>query len=380
MRRLSFFSVFLALAVLVGGANGCSSDPNVEGAKLYIQNEQYDQALENLNAALEENPDNVEALIYKGEVLRLQAEEANDPQRRLSLLQDMQSTLDRATQLAPEDENIMQSRLAGWAVAVNAGNQLLQGTSTNPESAAEIFEISTELVPDSSQGFYGLGLANIVAGDAQSAIAPLERAVDINPNDENATVYLSNAYLRTDRGSDAVALLEDARTRFPESDAIRQQLTNAYVASDQTEEALTGYEEEVQTNPDDPLVRYNYGVLLLESERYDEAIAQLERAVELEPGDVDALYNLGVAHYDKARMLQAETENIDLDDREAYEAATAEIEAELDQAIEALQNARDISTGDREVAACEALFRVYSAMNRESDAEAAAECAGISMN
>src|SRR5690606_3707151 len=63
---------FVCALFLLTGANGCASDPDVEGAKLYIRNEEYDQALENLNRALAGNPDNVEAHALKAEVLRLQ--------------------------------------------------------------------------------------------------------------------------------------------------------------------------------------------------------------------------------------------------------------------------------------------------------------------
>src|SRR5690606_10416953 len=60
---------------LLAGADGCSSDPDVEGAKLYINNEEYDQALANLERAIANNPDNAEAHALKAEVLRLKAED-----------------------------------------------------------------------------------------------------------------------------------------------------------------------------------------------------------------------------------------------------------------------------------------------------------------
>ena len=68
----------LLLALLFGGflliaADGCSSDPNVEGAKLDLKNKDYDRAMENIGKALESNPENAEALELKGQILQEQA-------------------------------------------------------------------------------------------------------------------------------------------------------------------------------------------------------------------------------------------------------------------------------------------------------------------
>src|SRR5690554_6698108 len=70
---------------LLAGADGCSSDPDVEGAKLYINNEEYDQALANLERAIANNPDNAEAHALKAEVLRLKAEDLPQPAPRRPL-------------------------------------------------------------------------------------------------------------------------------------------------------------------------------------------------------------------------------------------------------------------------------------------------------
>ncbi|NBW94064.1 MAG: hypothetical protein EBR20_06845, partial [Bacteroidetes bacterium] len=69
MNRFPLFLSLIFAAFLIAGADGCSSDPNVEGAKLDLRNQDYDRALGNLETALENNPQNAEAYELKGRVL-----------------------------------------------------------------------------------------------------------------------------------------------------------------------------------------------------------------------------------------------------------------------------------------------------------------------
>ena len=70
MKRFPLLLVLLLGGFLIMGANGCSSDPNVEGAKLDLRNKDYDRALENIDKALQNDPQNAEAYYLKGQVLQ----------------------------------------------------------------------------------------------------------------------------------------------------------------------------------------------------------------------------------------------------------------------------------------------------------------------
>ena len=65
-------TTLIAIVLFVGGmltmGAGCSSDPNVEGAKLDLRNKDYDRAIVNLDKAIETNPGNHEAYFLKGQV------------------------------------------------------------------------------------------------------------------------------------------------------------------------------------------------------------------------------------------------------------------------------------------------------------------------
>ncbi len=387
MRLLSPTHILVALVAataLLGGADGCSSDPNVEGAKLYIRSEDYPNALEALETALADNPDNVEALSLKGRVLYLQAKTVFDPIARHPMVEDMMAALNRADALAPGDEEIANIRLAAWADEMNSGSNLLQtssGQEGNLAKAVRAFQNAIYIQPDSVSGQYNLGLAYLVDGKPDDAIGPLEATVASGDSDANAYVYLGRALLATTSNSSrALEVLEEGSELFPEDPALRAELLNAYAATGQADRALDAYERAVANDPDNPVIRYNYGSTLLQAGRFDEAVVQLARATELDPESANAQYNLGAAYQNKATAVNAQL--IETEDDGEARRLRGERDVLLQQAAPYLEEARRLTEAGGESASdiCNALFQVYAQLNRTDEATEAGECAGHDMN
>jgi tetratricopeptide (TPR) repeat protein len=377
--------VALVCAVfLLAGADGCSSDPDVEGAKLYINNEDYDAALENLNRALANNPDNAEAHALKAEVLRLQADGLPLPGPRRPLYEEMMTSIGRVQALDPANAEVGITRLNAWAKEMNQGGALLRTSGDDPaagSSAVDAFNNAVLIQPDSSNSHFNLGLAYLVVGDTDSAVAPLRQAVSMGDASAEAYRYLGVALLRTQQGAEAVTVLEEGVARYPDDDALRAELLNAYAATNQPDRAVAAYEEMIQDDPDNALLRYNYGSTLLQLGRYDEAIEQLTVAVELDPSNANAHYNLGAAYQNQGSELSQRLADEELSDTEAQQ-IREERDALFEQALPHLVEARRLTeaAGEDPSDICNALFQVYTPLGRIEEAEEAAECAGMDMN
>ena len=379
--RLSPLVVALALVAFTAGCSGAgsASSPEMGAAQLALAQGNYDAALASVETELQANPMSLDALLLKTDILRQQIEATADPAVKLAASRDMLATVERAEEVAPANGDVQNARINTWATAVNAGNELIRDQASDPDVAADLFEVGTMAAPDSAQGYYGLGLARLRAADAAAAVDPLRRASELLPDDPGPTSYYARALLFSDQAAEAVDILEAASTRFPDDEEIETTLLNAYARSGQTDRAIERYERSIETLPSDPVVRYNYGALLLQAQRYDEAIEQLERATELNPQNADAFYNLGAAYQNKAASLNDQA-NQTQDNAESAR-LVAQRDENLEAAVPFLMQAREISAGtDDEPDACTALFRVYTQLGRVSDAEAVAECAGISMN
>ncbi len=383
MRRTAPHLLALVAAVLVlAGADGCSSDPNVEGARLYVNQQNYTAALERLDAALATNPDNADALALKAEVLRMQAEGTRDAAARRPMVEQMVATLERAESVEPGNAEVAQTRLVAWAHEMNTGGTTLRAAGQDAAqlaTAVSAFENAVLLQPDSAGGHYNLGLALLVSGNSEAAVAPLQRVVDMGASDADAYVYLSRALLANQRGAEAVTLLERAQTTYPDDAAIRAELLNAYAATNQPDRALGAYEGAVAATPDDPLIRYNYGSMLLQAGRLDEAVTQLRRAVELDAANANAQYNLGAAYQNQAAAFN---ERINAADGAEQQRLQGERNALLQQSLAPFVEARRLTAaeGASVTEVCDALFRVYTALERLDEAREAGACAGQDMN
>src|SRR5690606_1797216 len=122
MKKFSVLCVLLVGGVLLMGANGCSSDPNIEGAKLDLRNKDYDRALENVNTALERNPQNAEALDLKGQILQEQAGEVTDPEQHRQIVEQMLQAYNQAVQIDPGLQNDIQQRLDRKSTRLNSSH------------------------------------------------------------------------------------------------------------------------------------------------------------------------------------------------------------------------------------------------------------------
>jgi len=382
-RRLATLALTLALAVVVGGADGCSSDPNVEGARLYIRNGELTDAVTSLDRALAANADNVQALTLRAEVRRRQADAATAPAERQGFLDQMAADIARAHTLAPADAAVGQERLQGWALAVTKGNQALTNSAVEPSVAMGLFRTAIAVQPDSSQGHFGLGLAHLRADDAPGAIAPLREAVRIEPGTVSAHIYLSRALLLAEQNTEGVAVLEEAADRFPTNADVQAALLNAYAVSGRTDDALARYATAIAADPGNALLYSNYGTLLLNAGRFDEAVAQLEQAIALAPDDGSAQYNLGAALQNKASALTDQANDLPVGDAN-YDRLIGERNTFLERSLPYFMRARELAAtagnADDERGACRALFVVYGGLNRATDAAAVAECAGEDMN
>ena len=379
--RLVSLPALALLAVMLGGADGCSGSPDLAGARQAIGVEDYDRALTNVNAALTANPDNVEALTLKAEVLRLQVGRAPDAAAKTALIAEMNTTVMRAVALDPTSANVVAIRANAWAASVNQGVTLLRDPAAPAGASVPLFTAATELLPDSTQGYFYLGLAEYSAGNATAAIAPLRVAARLDPTDDQAPLYLGRVLIQSEQGAEGIAVLTDAAARFPANATLRSELLNAYQRTGRSAEALTLYEAAIAsaTPADEPVLRFNYGTVLLQAGRTPEAIAQFERAIELNPANFDAQYNLGAAYQNQAAAINRRAN--ETTDNAENGRLVGERDALLNRSLPYFEQARTLGAeGPDRTGACTALFQVYTTLGRIDDARTVAGCAGISMN
>jgi tetratricopeptide (TPR) repeat protein len=397
MTRFSILLCLLLGGFILIGADGCSSDPNVEGAKLDLKNKDYERAMSNLETALEADPDNVDALELKGQVIAEMILTMRDVDEHTELLIEMLDAYDRALILDPTlEESITQALRIAYSNEFTMGAQAFnRGRNDEAEfsNSAAFFKNAGRIMPDSSGAYVNQAYSLMNAGESAAAAQPLEKAIEKGDNERDTYVLLAGIYQAADRFDEAVTTLETAAQMYPNDADLQKELLNAYQLAGQADRALEVYAQAVETDPENKLFRYNYGSLLVVAERYEDAIAQLKAAIAIDPAYANAQYNLGAAYINMAVNVNDELTAMDDDYRANRDSMTQaqkdaknqEMNDLADQrrgffamSIDPLENARNLLTelGEDATGVCAALFQAYGQTNDVEAAESVSACAG----
>jgi tetratricopeptide (TPR) repeat protein len=388
--------------VVLGGlllSAGCASDPNVEGARLDLKNNDYNRALENVNKALDKNPKNATALRLKGEILMKQARSVKkDVEKRSKLVQRSLDAYEKAVEVKPDLESrVTKMMRQSYVKEFEKGSKAFERGKKEKSAynaAAQYFKNASMMQPDSTGPYVNRAFALMNAGDREAAIEPLETAIEMGADEVQNYRFLANLYWKTDRSDEVIALLEEARGKYPDNADIQSLLLNAYINAGETEQAMETYRSAIEKEPNNKLYRYNYGSLLLEAKRYDEAIEQLERAVEVDPEYTNAQYNLGAAHVQKAvaandslrkinEKFRGNREQMSQSERKEMRARMKKLskkrESNFSAAIPVLEKAYNLTkaAGDDTQGICKSLYQAYVQTGQEEKAQSYSDCAGF---
>lgn len=131
-------------------------------------------------------------------------------------------------------------------------------------------------------------------GKAQEAIAPLERAYQLDASNVPVLINLGGAYVMVGRHREAIPLLEAARDAEPGNAMIWTNLGAAYLGNpilatpEQQMQAIRAFEKAVELNPAAPSVHYNLGLIFVDRDETDLAVAAFRQAIKVNPLDRDA--------------------------------------------------------------------------------------------
>jgi tetratricopeptide (TPR) repeat protein len=131
-------------------------------------------------------------------------------------------------------------------------------------------------------------------GKAQEAIAPLQRAYQLDASNVPVLINLGGAYVMVGRHKEAIPLLEAARDIEPDNAMIWTNLGAAYLGNpilatpEQQMQAITAFEKALELNPVAPSVHYNLGLIFVDRDETDLAVAAFRQATKVNPLDRDA--------------------------------------------------------------------------------------------
>ncbi len=203
----------------------------------------------------------------------------------------------RRSRCAYNERNVGTSPIT-HVMALNPNDRLLQAQNHlqqgNVSAATPVIDTVLRQTPSHPHANYLLGLIRLMAGDAQSAIAPLEITLKADPHNGAALDSLGLCYLMQQRFGDAESVLRRA-AGIPGAPAIvSMRLGMALLHQHKTKDAIQLLQRAVELGPQDVDCHVNLAQALHRDGQTIPAQHQLETALALAPGNADILFNLGV--------------------------------------------------------------------------------------
>ena len=284
-----------------------SADTLREAAQALESND-FAGAIPHLEAALEDDPANVNARFNLAYARQATGESA-------AAIHHYQVIVEQQPDLIPARQNLA---------------TLLMQAARFAE-AAQHYEAISAAQPENLQALQLAASAHSQAGDAESAVAAFRRVLELDGSSLDAILGLARSLEELGKLHEAVPHYLRAMQLDPSVEDVLLGVAKRLEESGSEQDALELYRRYARNRPDDAAVQEEIGILLLDSGNLRAAIEALERAVELEPQA--QRHGVLAEAYRRAGEVEAAREQLSL----AAKAAPGDAQARLRYANSLLQ-------------------------------------------
>lgn len=167
----------------------------------------------------------------------------------------------------------------------------------NYADAAIVLAPAAECEPPHAGALRLLGLCRLKLGAVGTALALLERARNLAPNDPWAALHFGIGLQAARRFAEAAAMFRWCQTRLADDPAPSLNLAAALLELGEEREALKAARKAVRRGPRLPQAHYTLGMARLACGELDLAEREFAEAARLNPSFADAWVNLGLVRY-----------------------------------------------------------------------------------
>jgi tetratricopeptide (TPR) repeat protein len=154
----------------------------------------------------------------------------------------------------------------------------------------------------------GLGIAQIQTGQLPEAVANLQAALAERPNDQDLLYYLGRASGLLSKQS-----IDTLLAAYPDSARAHQALAENYFVLRQMPEAEKEYREALRLRPDTPELHLELGEVYTGAFQWAKAEEEFRAQAKLQPGNAEAAYRLGTALLEQGKAREARAELVRAD-------------------------------------------------------------------
>ena len=248
-----------------------------ELSEIYIQTGRMQDAIDEAEGLLADNPDNLNARKLLGRVYRRAIADVQEGRVNQDMLKRATDEYEKITAKDPKDVDSLVLLAQLYRVAQNTAK------------AEQAFSQALKIDPQNEDALTGMALLYADQGDITRAIDSLKTATDKNPNEQTLSA-LADAYERAHDYKNAAAALQRAIAMSPDSGRLVAALAQDQFLSGQLDEALKNYQSLAEDDPTDGDTLLRIAEIYRTKGDLEKAREAVVKALQASPGDVNAAY------------------------------------------------------------------------------------------
>lgn len=151
-------------------------------------------------------------------------------------------------------------------------------------SATAALKRAVSLDPTFSRAWLELGSTYAATRNSAAALEAFQKAIEADPKQVTPYKILAFMYIGIGKKDDAIATLEKAQKIAPDDHDVSANLSTLYVLQKRYAEAAVLFDAEAKAHPGDVRAQVNLGIALLKSNNIDRGMEVLHKALEIDSG------------------------------------------------------------------------------------------------
>ncbi|MDX2149746.1 MAG: tetratricopeptide repeat protein [Bryobacteraceae bacterium] len=259
-------------------ADPASTAATSELTDLYIRTGQIRAAAQEAEEAIQQNPDNLSARRILAGLYTRMIGDSNQGRINERMLKQAIEQYSRITEKDTQDDE-------SWLMLGR-----LHKVAQNSVEAEKAYKKALEIDPESEEAMSGLAMVYADLGDNKRATELLRKVSDKNPNPRTLTA-LAGLYEQMREHALAAEALKRTLKVVPDNPEIKRALAQNLLYSDQLDEARKVYEELVEDDAKDTQSWLRLSQIHRQQRKFDKAREASAKAKALAPNDVEVRFN-----------------------------------------------------------------------------------------
>lgn len=189
---------------------------------------------------------------------------------------------------------------------------------------------------------YYAGLSAFNAADMTAAIKHFKSLVDVQWKDPKAASFLAESYFLNGQQDEAMATMDEALTVFPDDKDTYVCAASIYLRSGNNEKSANVMNAALIKWGDEPTFQRFLGISYQNEGKEAEAEAAFMKALELKPDFLEVFIDLGSLYVSKGNRLNTEANEVPYEETEKYEDLMAQAKEAYYQAVPYLEKILEV--------------------------------------